>query len=96
MGMWGDGVVKAMYRNRNRGYQQLRVWQDAIDLYVGVCRVFRGWAYEKGLESKRDREASDRIDRVRESNVLYGSPIPPQSILPTPQYPNPPTFPVTP
>ncbi len=21
------------YRNRNRGYQKLRVWQDSVDLY---------------------------------------------------------------
>ena len=28
-------------RNKNRGYQQLRVWRDAIDLYVATCRVFR-------------------------------------------------------
>lgn len=27
-------------RNRNRGYQQLRVWQEAIELYKNVCPVF--------------------------------------------------------
>jgi hypothetical protein len=26
-------------KNKNRGYQQLRVWQDAITLYVETCRV---------------------------------------------------------
>lgn len=34
------------YKNKNRGYQQLRVWQDAIDFYVVNCRVFRGFPYE--------------------------------------------------
>ena len=35
-----------MYRNKNRGYQQLRVWQDAQELYVLVSRVFRSFPYE--------------------------------------------------
>ena len=34
------------YRNKNRGYQQLRVWQDALEFFVLCCRVFRGWPYE--------------------------------------------------
>ena len=33
-------------RNKNRGYQQLRVWQDAIEFYVLTCRVFRQFPYE--------------------------------------------------
>ncbi len=28
--------MEANFRDKNRGYQQLRVWQDAIDLYVNV------------------------------------------------------------
>jgi four helix bundle protein len=34
------------YRNKNRGYQQLRVWQDAIEFYTACCRVFRAFPYE--------------------------------------------------
>ena len=30
-----------MLKNKNRGYQQLRVWQDAIKFYGLNCRVFR-------------------------------------------------------
>src|SRR5277367_6568334 len=33
-------------RNKNRGYQQLRVWEDAIALYVETCRLFRPPAFE--------------------------------------------------
>ena len=38
--------METNYRNKNRGYQQLRVWQDAIDFYVLTCRVFRQFPYE--------------------------------------------------
>ena len=33
-------------KNKNRGYQKLRVWNDAIDLYVKACHVFRKFPYE--------------------------------------------------
>jgi hypothetical protein len=28
-----------MKKNRNRGYQQLRVWKDAIEYYAETCRL---------------------------------------------------------
>ena len=34
-----------MLRNKNRGYQQLRVWQDAIELYSLNNQVFRKLPY---------------------------------------------------
>jgi hypothetical protein len=34
------------YRNRNRGYQSLRVWADAQDYYVATCPVFRNFPFE--------------------------------------------------
>src|ERR1043166_1493588 len=34
------------FRNKNRGYQQLRVWQDAIELYTLTWRIFRSFPYE--------------------------------------------------
>src|SRR3954468_21012867 len=49
---WNTGMSKdEMHhmrhrRIKNRGYQQLRVWQDAIDLYVIVCRTVKGWPFE--------------------------------------------------
>ena len=39
------GVCKVR-RNKNRGYQKLRVWIDAVEYYVQTCGVFHGFAYE--------------------------------------------------
>jgi four helix bundle protein len=33
-------------KNRNRGYQKLTVWNDAIQYYVLTCGVFRNLPYE--------------------------------------------------
>jgi four helix bundle protein len=35
-----------MRKNRNRGYQQLRVWNDAIRYYTLTCEVFRPFPYD--------------------------------------------------
>ena len=34
-------------RNKNRGYQQLLVWQDAIELYGLAFGAVRGWPFEQ-------------------------------------------------
>jgi 23S rRNA-intervening sequence protein len=33
-------------KNKNRGFQQLRVWQGAITLYVETCQLFRPQVFE--------------------------------------------------
>jgi len=33
-------------RNINRGYKKLRVWQDAIALYVLTCNTFKAFPFE--------------------------------------------------
>ena len=33
-------------RNKNRGYQQLLVWQDAVELYGLSWGAVRGWPFE--------------------------------------------------
>jgi four helix bundle protein len=33
-------------KNKNRGYQKLRVWEDAVEYYVMTCRVFRQLPFE--------------------------------------------------
>jgi hypothetical protein len=33
--------METNYRNKNRGYQQLRVWQDAIDLSISGFQAYR-------------------------------------------------------
>jgi hypothetical protein len=57
--------MQTNYKNKNRGYQQLRVWQDAIDLN-GLLKV------AERLERKQ--EAGDWIDSliINERNVTYG------------------------
>jgi hypothetical protein len=32
-------------KNKNRGYQQLRVWQDAVEFYKLNYQVFRKFPY---------------------------------------------------
>jgi hypothetical protein len=49
MERWSDGVAEwwVMERkNKNRGYKRLRVWQDAVTLYVETCRVFESTPFE--------------------------------------------------
>jgi four helix bundle protein len=50
-------------RNKNRGYQQLRVWQDAIDLYVMVCASMRGWPFEHKKVASQAIASADSIHR---------------------------------
>ncbi|HKI69729.1 MAG TPA: four helix bundle protein [Verrucomicrobiae bacterium] len=51
------------YRNKNRGYQQLRVWQDAIDFYVACCRVFKTFPYELRRVASQGIASADSVHR---------------------------------
>ena len=46
MEWWSIGMMETNYRNKNHGYQQLRVWSDAIDFYVVNCRAFKTFQFE--------------------------------------------------
>jgi hypothetical protein len=68
--------MRTDYKNKNRGYQQLRVWHDAIDYYVLNSLAFK---LENGLlrlvESLEHKKMDgDWIDSliIKESNVAYG------------------------
>jgi four helix bundle protein len=50
-------------KNKNRGYQKLRVWNDAIDFYVRTCRVFRGFPYELKRVASQSITSSDSVHR---------------------------------
>jgi hypothetical protein len=39
---WGAGVLER--KNKNRGYKRLRVWEDAVALYVETCQVSCNWS----------------------------------------------------
>jgi hypothetical protein len=42
------GINNAMDRkNINRGFKKLRVWQDAVSLYVLGCNIFANFPYKK-------------------------------------------------
>jgi four helix bundle protein len=50
-------------RNRNRGYQQLRVWQDAIELYRLACEVYRRFPYELKRVAAQNIASVDSVHR---------------------------------
>ena len=52
-----------MRKNKNRGYQQLRVWRDAIDYYVNSCEVFQGLPYELRRIASQQMASCDSIHR---------------------------------
>lgn len=52
-----------MRKNKNRGYQQLRVWNDSIDYYAETCRVFRRFQYELNRVARQAIASSDSVHR---------------------------------
>ena len=52
-----------MLKNKNRGYQKLRVWNDAIDYYVKTCDVFRGFPFELKRVAAQSIASSDSVHR---------------------------------
>ena len=52
-----------MLKNKNRGYQQLRVWQDSIKFYRLTSHVFRKLPYELKRVASQAIAASDSIHR---------------------------------
>ena len=52
-----------MRKNKNRGYQKLRVWNDAIAYYVKTCEVFRKFPYELKRVASQAISSSDSVHR---------------------------------
>jgi four helix bundle protein len=50
-------------KNKNRGYQQLRVWHDAIEFYRLTSQVFRKLPYELKRVGSQAIAASDSVHR---------------------------------
>lgn len=50
-------------RNKNRGYQKLRVWGDAIEYYRETCEVFRRFPHELRRAATQAIAASDSVHR---------------------------------
>jgi four helix bundle protein len=55
--------MESQYKNKNRGYQQLRVWQDAMEFYVLCCRVFRSLPFELKRVASQAIASADSIHR---------------------------------
>jgi len=54
---------KPLRRNRNRGYQELRVWEDAVELYRKTCEAFRNWPFEMKRVAGQAIASADSIHR---------------------------------
>ena len=52
-----------MLKNKNRGYQQLRVWQDAVEFYKLSCVVYRRFPYELKRVASQAIASSDSVHR---------------------------------
>lgn len=52
-----------MRKNKNRGYMQLRVWQDAIELYRLTCKLFRQFPFELKRVASQAIASSDSVHR---------------------------------
>jgi four helix bundle protein len=55
--------MQVHYRNKNRGYQQLRVWQDAIDYYVLTQRTFEAFPFEMKRVASQAISSADSVHR---------------------------------
>src|SRR5438445_8182501 len=55
--------MQTKYRNKNRGYQRLRVWHEAIDYYVAHCRVFRAFPYDLKRVASQAIASADSVHR---------------------------------
>jgi four helix bundle protein len=55
--------METNYKNKNRGYQQLRVWQDAIDFYALSCQVFKTFQFELRRVGAQGIASADSIHR---------------------------------
>jgi len=51
------------YKNKNRGYQQLRVWQDVLEFYVLSCRVMRAFPYDLRRVASQGIASTDSVHR---------------------------------
>jgi four helix bundle protein len=50
-------------KNKNRGYQRLRVWQDAVALYVETCRSFKALPFEMRQVAGQAIASADSVHR---------------------------------
>jgi four helix bundle protein len=52
-----------MRKNKNRGYQKLRVWHDSITYYVNTCAITRKFPYKLMKIATQAIASSDSVHR---------------------------------
>lgn len=57
------GVMEMHRTNKNRGYQQLRVWENAVHLYRLTCDAVQGWPYERKRIAGQAMASADSVHR---------------------------------
>ena len=58
------GIHHALDRkNMNRGFKKLRVWQDAVFLYVMACKIFGNFPFELKKVAANSIDAAHSISR---------------------------------
>lgn len=55
-------------KNTDRGFKRLRVWQDAVSLYVLACKIFSNFPFELKKVASNGLDAVHSISR----NILEG------------------------
>ena len=55
--------MQTNHKNKNRGYQQLRVWGDAIDYYALNCKIFKLFQFELRRVGSQAIAAADSVHR---------------------------------
>ena len=50
-------------KNINRGFKKLRVWQDAVSLYVLACKIFADFPFELKKVAGNSIDAAHSISR---------------------------------
>ena len=53
----------AWSKNINRGFKKLRVWQDAVSLYVLACNIFTNFPFELKKVAANSIDAAHSISR---------------------------------
>jgi four helix bundle protein len=51
------------HRSKNRGFQQLRVWQDAVELYRLTCVAVSNWPFERKKIASQAMASADSVHR---------------------------------
>ena len=50
-------------KNINRGFKKLRVWEDAVSLYISACRIFINLPFELKKAAANSIDAAHSISR---------------------------------